>query len=136
MKLAAAITISNLMTLSMNQDELKSFVMNSLSNEINKEVIKHMDLTEQKDIVTDTTHYTGTLTITPTNGVGIGTSNISTVGNGYIVNTSPNTYSTYSQINLRVVEYTKNGKVTRVELQKYDDESDDWYKIPRIQIEE
>jgi hypothetical protein len=35
-----------------------------------------------------------------------------------------------------VVEYTKNGKVTRVELQKYDEEGDEWFKIPRIQIEE
>jgi hypothetical protein len=134
MKLSAAITISNMMSLHMDQDELKSYVLNSLSNEISKEVIKHMDVEEQKDIVTDTTNYTGTLTITPTNGVGI--SSISTTGNAYIVNTTPNTYSSYSQINLRVVEYTKNGKVTRVELQKYDDESEDWYKIPRIQIEE
>jgi len=134
MKLAAAITISNLMSLSMDQDELKSFVLNSLSNEISKEVIKRMDLTEQKDIVTDTTRYTGTLTVNPT-GIGAVGATISNA-NGYIINSSPNTYSTYSQINLRVVEYTKNGKVTRVELQKYDDENDDWYKIPRIQIEE
>lgn len=133
MKLAATIAISNLMSLSMDEDELKSFVLNSLSNEISKEVIKHMDLTEQKDIVTDTTRYTGTLTVTPT---AVAVTGMSTTANGYVINTSPNTYSSYSHINLRVVEYTKNGKVTRVELQKYDEDNDDWYKIPRIQIEE
>lgn len=34
----------------------------------------------------------------------------------------------------RVCEYTKNSKVTRVELQRYEDGM--WIKIPRIQIEE
>ena len=45
------------------------------------------------------------------------------VGNSYTVSDSSNTYS---QIILRVVEYTKDGKVTRVELQQYDDSKDDW----------
>lgn len=35
---------------------------------------------------------------------------------------------------LRVCEYTKNGKVTKVELQRY--ENHVWIKIPRVQIEE
>jgi len=38
--------------------------------------------------------------------------------------------------NLRVVEYTKNGKITRVELQRLDNENDTWIKIPRIKLEE
>jgi hypothetical protein len=37
---------------------------------------------------------------------------------------------------LRVVEYTKNGKITRVELQRLDRKNDTWVKIPRIKIEE
>ena len=37
---------------------------------------------------------------------------------------------------LRVVEYTKNGKITRVELQRLNRDCDTWVKIPRIKIEE
>ena len=37
---------------------------------------------------------------------------------------------------LRVVEYTKNGKITRVELQRLDRKNDTWVKIPRIKLEE
>jgi len=37
---------------------------------------------------------------------------------------------------LRVVEYTKNRKITRVELQRLDRKNDTWVKIPRIKIEE
>jgi hypothetical protein len=37
---------------------------------------------------------------------------------------------------LRVVEFTKDDKVTRVELQRYDEQSRDWVKIPRVKIEE
>ena len=37
---------------------------------------------------------------------------------------------------LRVVEYTKNGKITRVELQRLNRDHDTWVKIPRIKIEE
>ena len=40
------------------------------------------------------------------------------------------------QENLRVVEYIKQGKIIRVELQRYNANIDDWETIPRIKIEE
>ena len=134
MKLAAAVTVNNLMSVHMDQDELKRFVLNSLSNEISKGIVKHMDIEEQKDIITDTTRYTGTITVN-SNSIASSISGANGIS-GYTVTNSGTGISSYSQINLRVVEYTKSGKVTRVELQKYDEESDDWMKIPRIQIEE
>jgi len=44
--------------------------------------------------------------------------------------------NTSVQENLRVVEYIKQGKIIRVELQRYDPNIDDWATIPRIKIEE
>ena len=40
------------------------------------------------------------------------------------------------QETLRVVEYIKQGKIIRVELQRYNANIDDWETIPRIKIEE
>jgi hypothetical protein len=40
------------------------------------------------------------------------------------------------QENLRVVEYIKQSKIIRVELQRYNANIDDWETIPRIKIEE
>jgi hypothetical protein len=131
MKLFSAVTIDNYSVVHMDKDQIKDYVLHSLTREISNEVTKYMQIEETKDHVSDTTRYTGTLTITP--GTSIGTVGISSTYNGVIGGSS---YTNYSQINLRVVEYTKNGKVTRVELQKYDEEGDEWFKIPRIQIEE
>jgi hypothetical protein len=132
MKLVAAVTINNYSAAHMDEDQIKDYVLHSLTREISNEVTKYMQIEETKDHVSDTTRYSGTLTITPT-GTSIGSVGISSTYNGVI---SGSSYTNYSQINLRVVEYTKNGKVTRVELQKYDEEGDEWFKIPRIQIEE
>jgi len=137
MKLVAAVTISNHKMVQMKEDEIKDFVMNSLAHEISTEVAKHMEIEETKDVYNDTTRYSGTITSTPLQGHL--TIRPSSIVNGSIYTTNGNgssSYKDYSQINLRVVEYTKNGKVTRVELQKYDEEGDEWFKIPRIQIEE
>lgn len=136
MKLVAAVTISNHKMVQMKDYEIKDFVMNSLAHEISTEVAKHMEIEETKDVYNDTTRYSGTITTsTPLQGhLTIGPSSIV---NGSIYTTSgSSSYKDYSQINLRVVEYIKNGKVTRVELQKYDEHGDEWFKIPRIQIEE
>lgn len=136
MKLVAAVTISNHKMVQMKEDEIKDFVMNSLAHEISTEVAKHMEIEETKHPYNDTTRYSGTITTSPSlqGHLTIGPSSI---GNGSIYTTSgSSSYKDYSQINLRVVEYTKNGKVTRVELQKYDEHGDEWFKIPRIQIEE
>lgn len=131
----AAIQIPSHITLHMTQDELKDYVLSSLAKYITQEVSKKMTIDKVYDAITDTTTYTGTLS-----GV---TSNVNTVTVSGFNGTSMVGASTisahpnnYSQINLRVVEYTKNGKVTRVELQKYDESSNDWFKIPRLQIEE
>ena len=121
----AAIRVPKYMELHMGQDELQDYVLSSLAKHITQEVSKKMDIDKIYDASTDTTTYTGTITMANT------VSNVTVSGyNG--TSMQPD----YSQINLRVVEYTKNGKVTRVELQKYDEISDDWRKIPRVQIEE
>jgi hypothetical protein len=137
MKLVAAVTIGNHKMVQMKEDEIKDFVMNSLAHEISTEVAKHLEIEETKDVYNDTTRYSGTITSTPLPGHL--TIRPSSIVNGSIYTTNGNgssSYKDYSQINLRVVEYTKNGKVTRVELQKYDEHGDEWFKIPRIQIEE
>ena len=123
----AAIQIPSHMTLHMKQDELQDYVLSSLASSISKEVTKVMTIDKTQDVLTGTITYTGSVH-TSSNTISVSPTYNATVSNG--------TTSPYVQINLRVVEYTKNGKVTRVELQKYDESNDDWLKIPRIQIEE
>lgn len=131
----AAIEISSYVTIHMKQDELQDYVLSSLSREISKEISKNMTVNKTHNPTTDSITYTGTLATVGANTVTVSGFNGTTGPNisGATISTSPNNYS---QINLRVVEYTKNGKVTRVELQKYDESNDDWLKIPRLQIEE
>ena len=132
----ARTTISGHMIATTDPNTLKRYVYECLSREMSGEIIKKMTIDEVRDLMTDTITYTGTLNLNPNPSVinaGAGTVSIS--NSGYTV-AGVATSTSYSQINLRVVEYTKNGKVTRVELQKYDEENDEWYKIPRIQIEE
>lgn len=127
----ARIVLSSALVHDLGQFDIKGYVLKNLSDEISKEILNHMTITEHKDVLSDTITYTGTLS-------GVNTISISPgqlVGNSGNVTVS-NSTNTYSQIILRVVEYTKDGKVTRVELQQYDDSKDDWFKIPRIQIEE
>ena len=125
MKLSASINVHADLSYMMDKDELKDYVLHALTREISKEIGKHMTVTSTPNVMDNSTTYVGTVTVGS-----VGAATIS----GYNGTTSPS--SGYSQINLRVVEYTKNGKVTRVELQKYDESSDDWFRIPRIQIEE
>ena len=121
----AAITIASHTSMFMDKDELESYVLSLLADQLSKEVAKKMTIDKTFDAITDSVTYTGTLTF-PNNSA----SSVTVSGfNGTLA-------QSYSQINLRVVEYTKNGKVTRVELQKYDHEGDEWHKIPRVQIEE
>ena len=133
----AAITISASMQHTMTQDMLKDYVLSSLEKYITQQISKQMTITKQYDSMTDTTTYTGTYTVpvtqTNSNNLTVSTSTVSGFnGTSTIVGTS----RVGVQEILRVVEYTKNGKVTRVELQKYDEENDSWNKIPRIQLEE
>ena len=123
----AAITLTHEASLHMDQDELQDYVLSSLASSISKEVTKVMTIDKTQDVLTGTITYTGSVH-TSSNTISVSPTYNATVSNG--------TTSPYVQINLRVVEYTKNGKVTRVELQKYDESNDDWLKIPRLQIEE
>jgi hypothetical protein len=125
MKLCAQVTIDGYRIHGLSDSELKNYVTAQLTNIVTQEIIKYMTISSTKNAYDDSVTYTGT--ITNSNLI----SNVSTISN-------TGSYSTpsYSQINMRVVEYTKNGKVTRVELQKYDENDNDWVKIPRIQIEE
>lgn len=106
----------------MGQDEIKDHVLSLLSREIANEVAKQMTITSTPNHLTMSTTYTGTLS---NNTVGVTTSGFNGVSS-----------TGYSKIILRVVEYTKNGSVTKVELQQYDEQDDSWLRIPRIQIEE
>lgn len=124
MKLAAQVTIDRYRLDGLNDDETEKYVTTLLSDIIAKEVLKNMAIASHTHAYDDSTTYTGTITATNPN-------TYSTI--------SPSSYNStpsYSQIAMRVVEYTKNGKVTRVELQRYDDHDNQWCKIPRIQIEE
>lgn len=135
----AAITISASMQHTMTQDMLKDYVLSSLERNIAQEISKQMNITKQYDSLTDTITYTGTFTNSNNPSVGVvgavGSSISGISGfNGTTTIVGPS-HNNVQEI-LRVVEYTKNGKITRVELQKYDEEHDSWNKIPRIQIEE
>lgn len=119
--LRVGISITDLELLSFkNEDELEGYVKRLLSERISGEIIKHMTINSTKMPNNGVTHYTGSINVIDTNST----------------TTSTNAYYPDLQINLRVVEYTKNGKITRVELQRYDDTYSDWIKIPRINIEE
>ena len=126
MKLCAQVTIDRYRL--QHEDYVEDYVRAKLSDMITQEVMKNMTIASIANMHEDSVTYTGTLTAsTVTAPYGISNSNTisaATMSSGY------------SQINMRVVEYTKGGKVTRVELQKYDDIDDTWHKIPRIQIEE
>lgn len=124
MKLAAQVTIDRYRLDRLNDDETEKYVTALLSDIITKEVLKNMAIASHTHAYGDSTTYTGTITATNPNTYST------------IAPSSYNSTPSYSQIAMRVVEYTKNGKVTRVELQRYDDHDNQWCKIPRIQIEE
>ena len=130
----AAIKIASHTSMFMDKDELERYVLSLLADQLSKEVAKKMTIDKTLNVTDDSITYTGSLPISGnTLTFPINHSSASSVTVSGFNGTST---SSYSQINLRVVEYTKNGKVTRVELQKYDAEGDEWYKIPRVQIEE
>lgn len=131
-KLVAAVTVDNAMLVRMDDDQIKDYVHNELRNIISNEVMKHADITTSKNLYDDTNTFTATLPITHStaSSVIVGTS----AGyNGTFTNNHVSGIIT-KQPELRVMEYTKNGKVTRVELQYYN--GDDWIKVPRHQLEE
>ena len=127
----AAVTISASTEHTMTQDMLKDYVLSSLEKHLAQEVAKQMIVDKQHDPMTDDITYTATVNVpSPVNTITV------SGFNGTAAITGSTIHANSVQEILRVVEYTKNGKITRVELQKYDEENDSWNKIPRVQIEE
>lgn len=122
--LKAQITIDDFQTSIMDSHQLKEFVERNLFAHMTDSIMKEITIENVGNPNTGVTTYTGTLNV-GANGT-YGASTISGV-NGPI-------YSTTRKLDLRVVEFTKNGKVTKVELQHYTEGS--WLRVPRIQIEE
>jgi len=133
MNLVAQVTIDRYQVFNLDPRDLKSYITTQLADILTNEFIKNMTITSHTNFNDNSITYVGSISASPyiynigANGP---------IGSSTIAASSLNSNSSYSQINMRVVEYTKNGKVTRVELQKYDESNNDWVKIPRIKIEE
>lgn len=130
----ASVTVGDDMIMHMSDCDIKDYVYESLrsqlSNHIVKDIEKNMTIEKKTNAHNATTTYTGV----------IDASNISNTltisANGISGSSISQVLTSPVQQNLRVVEYTKGGKISRVELQFYDESNDDWIKVPRIQIEE
>lgn len=126
----AAVTLSADMLMHMGEKEAESFVMSKLSDQISSQLVSTLPITKTED------HYNQTITYTAQ------TSSPSSLYTSGSLSVSPVTSSSYNTINnnesvlenLRVVEYYKGEKVTRVELQFFDGE--DWKKVPRLRKED
>ena len=103
----------------MDSHQLKEFVERNLFAHMTDSIMKEMTIENVGNPNTGVTTYTGTL------NVGASTIN----GSSYST-----TVRDQPRLNLRVVEFTKNGKVTKVELQHHIEGA--WLRVPRIQIEE
>lgn len=121
--LRSQLTIDDHQAMVMDKQYLKDYVTDRLLHEMRPALLNEMLIKNIGNPNTGTNTYTGTLTV--------GASTIS----GYNYNSAiTNSSSTIPESELRVVEFTKNGKVTKVELQRYTE--DGWRRIPRIQIED
>ena len=118
----ARIHIRDELAVRMGQDELEDYVKRQLSNEITSSVIKNMTIEKETSYDTLSTIFTGTINTGATK-----TYTHSNVSGPIQIDV---------QERFRVVEYTKNGKTSRVELQYFDTYKDEWHKVPRIKIEE
>ena len=131
MKLVAAVTVNRSMIMQMEKDEIEDYVLNSIAREISNEVIKHMEIEETTDPINDTTRYSGTITLGANHShpmYSTITSNAATISSGSNMMIKKNE-------EFRVAEYvSKNGNITRVELQRL--QEDGWSTIPRVKIEE
>ena len=93
-------------------------IRSKLVREMEKVLMDELEITSIGNPITDQHTYTGSLTVSRANGI---------TGSAYNTNHM-------IQAELRVVEYTKKGKVAKVELQQYTISG--WKKVQRIQIEE
>jgi hypothetical protein len=128
----ASVTVDSYRLYGLKEDEIEDYVRRELRSQMSNEIMKHVDVTSQHCRNTDSVTYTATLPIsnTVTSGVIVGSSA------GYNGTFTNNRISGIisKEPELRVMEFTKNGKVTRVELQYYD--GDNWIKVPRHTFEE
>lgn len=117
--LRAQITVDEFQTSVMDTHQLEDYVKRNLCAQMTGAIISEMAITKIGNPHVGTNTYTGSLTI----------------GANTISGFNGTTASVIERAEeLRVVEFTKNGKVTRVELQRKTEHG--WKKIPRIQIEE
>jgi len=135
--ISASVSIDRSILLNMDQDEIEEFVYSKLAMKLGMslytDIRKHMKIKESVDHIHDIKTFTGTIDASTYANVGTSINTITVSSNGISGSMLPNMPV---QKNLRVVEYTKSGKVSRVELQFYDPNADDWFKVPRIQLEE
>jgi hypothetical protein len=117
--LKTQLTVDDFQTSIMDSHQLKEFVERNLFAHMTDSIMKEMTIENVGNPNTGVTTYTGTL------NVGASTIN----GSSYST-----TVRDQPRLNLRVVEFTKNGKVTKVELQHHIEGA--WLRVPRIQIEE
>lgn len=133
----AKIEISDLMYSDMDSNSIKDYVERVLADRITEQILNqyvkpYMIIEKETDPYTQNKIFKATY-----DPIG------ATVRNGNTINTNPIsagsvTFGGHDDVllMLRVVEYTKKDKLTRVELQSYDKQSDTWIKVPRVQIEE
>jgi hypothetical protein len=114
------ITVDEFQTSIMDKHQLQDYVQRNLFAQMTSNIINEMTIEKDPNPNIGISTYTGTLHI--------GASTTSTIS-GY-----NGVASTFQETELRVVEFTKKGKVTKVELQQYT--HDGWRRVPRIQIEE
>ncbi len=119
----------------MSDGDVKDYVYETLrsqlSNHMVKDIEKNMTIEESKNLYNNTTTYTGVVDASK-----VYNNTLTVSANGITGSSISQVLTSPVQQNLRVVEYTKGGKTSRVELQFYDESNDDWVKVPRIQIEE
>lgn len=128
--LKAQVTIDEFQASIMDSDQLKDYVKRNLFAIMTDSIMNEMTIKNTKSPTADTSTFTGTLEI----GSGYG-GTVTAVSNSSIGSSYNGTHAIARQPDeLRVVEFTKNGKVTKVELQART--SDGWRRVPRIQIED
>ena len=133
MKLVAAVTVNRSMIMQMDKNEIEDYVLNSIAREISNEVIKHMEIEETTDHINDTTRYSGTITIGANHNHPMYGTITSNGINAAIISGGSSMIKKNEEF--RVAEYvSKNGNITRVELQRL--QEDGWSTIPRVKIEE
>lgn len=131
----ASVTVDSDMLMHMSDGDIKDYVYETLrsqlSNHMVKDIEKNMTIEESKNLYNNTTTYTGVVDASK-----VYNNTLTVSANGISGSSISQVLTSPVQQNLRVVEYTKGGKTSRVELQFYDESNDDWIKVPRIQIEE